>query len=142
MWIRLAMAGEVEFVPDVLTVTHEMPGSVTKTYASQTDRYVLPMVRRHIERRRHDLSKGEIRHILGVRYTSIGRNLYRHGAVGRGAVLLAKAILLRHRIGENLWYLIVASPLAQTAKRLGRGGIAVLSTSPHGRSRNTSRRFP
>jgi len=128
MWIRLAMAGEVEFVPDVLTVMHDTPGSLTKVYAARTDRYVLPMVRRHIERRRHDLSKDEIRHILGVRYTSVGRILYRNGVVIRGAVLLAKAILLRHQIGENLWYLIVASPIAKIVKQLGRGGTGILST--------------
>ncbi len=139
MWIRLAMAGDVEFVPDVLTVIYDMPGSATKTYATQTDRYLLPMVRRHIERRRHDLSKDEIRHILGVRYTSVGRTLYRNGGVIRGAVLLAKAILLRHRIGENLWYLIVASPTAQGVKKLVHDWTAMLSTSLSRRRPNTSR---
>ena len=139
MWIRLAMAGEVEFVPDVLTVIHDTPGSVTKTYAAQTDQYVLPMVRRHIERRRHDLSNDEIRHILGVRYTSVGRTLYRNGVVIRGAVLLVKAILLRHRIGENLWYLIVASPLAQVVKKLVRDWTARLSPLFYRRRSNTSR---
>jgi glycosyltransferase involved in cell wall biosynthesis len=142
MWIRLAMAGEVEFIPDLLTVTHDTPGSLTKVYAAQTDQYVLTMVRRHIERRRHDLSNGEIRHILGARYTSIGRTLYRNGLVIRGAVLLIKAILLCHQVGENLWYLIVASPPARVVKKLVRGRTAMLSTSLHGRSRDTSGRRP
>ncbi len=124
MWIRLAMAGDVEFVPDLLTVLHDTAGSLTKVYAAQADRHVLPMVRRNIERRRHDLSNDEIRHILGVRYTSVGRNLYRNGLVVRGAVLLIKAILLRHRIGENLWYLIIASPPALVVKKLVRGWTA------------------
>jgi glycosyltransferase involved in cell wall biosynthesis len=117
MWIRLAMAGEVEFVPDLLTVKHDTPGSLTKVYAIKTDQYVLPMVRRNIERRRRDLSRAEIRHILGARYASVGRDLYRNGVLIRGAFLLLRAILLGNRIGENLLYLIVASPLAQTLKK-------------------------
>jgi glycosyltransferase involved in cell wall biosynthesis len=127
MWIRLAMEGDVEFVPDLLTIVYDTPGSLTKVYAGYTDRYVLPMIHRHIARRRRDLSKQEIRHILGERYTNVGRTVYRSGATIRGAVLLLRAITLRNRIGENLCYLIVASPLAQAMKRRNDGMMPTLS---------------
>lgn len=133
MWIRLAMAGEVEFVPDILAVTHETPRSVTKTFATRADQYVLPMVRRHIESRRHDLSRDQIRHILAVRYTALGRNLYQNGIIVRGSLLLIKAILLRHRIGENLLYLVAASPFAQAVKNWLRSATARRRASPLGR---------
>jgi glycosyltransferase involved in cell wall biosynthesis len=122
MWIRLAATGEVEFVPEILTVVHDTAGSLTKVYADKIDRYVLPMIRRHIEQQRHRLSRREIRAILGVRYATVGRNLYFAGSLVRGANLLLRAALLGHRVAANLWYLITASPPAKAAKRLARVG--------------------
>jgi hypothetical protein len=106
MFIRLTMeggeGGEVEFVAEPLTIVYDTQGSLIKMYAAEIYRHVLPMIRRHIERRRQDLSSAEVCHILGVRYTSVGRNLYRSGATIRGVVLLAKAILLREYVLGNL----------------------------------------
>ena len=48
MWIRLAAAGEVEFVDEFLTVAHDTPGSLTKVYKKDEDKYVLQVIRRHI----------------------------------------------------------------------------------------------
>ena len=38
MWIRLSMTGEVEFVPEYLTLVHDAPRSLTKVYADKVDR--------------------------------------------------------------------------------------------------------
>jgi glycosyltransferase involved in cell wall biosynthesis len=121
MWIRLAMIGEVEFLHDCLTLVHDTEGSLTKVYATKTDRYVLRMIRGHVARRRGDLAPAEIRRILGTRYTSVGRNLYRVGRLARGASLLLRACALGDRVGENLWYLVTASPPARVVKALIRG---------------------
>lgn len=120
MWIRLAMRGEVEFVEDVLTIVHETAGSLTKAYARQSDRYLLPMVLRHVEQQRYRLSDREVRHILGVRFATTGRNLYASGSLLRGATLILRAMLLGHGGLDGLWYLVTASPPAQMAKRLLR----------------------
>ena len=47
------MTGAVEFVPEFLTIVHDTAGSLTKVYAAKADKYVLPMIRGHIERQRH-----------------------------------------------------------------------------------------
>jgi glycosyltransferase involved in cell wall biosynthesis len=120
MWIRLALAGEVVFVPDILTVVHETAGSLTRRYADSADRYLLPMIRRHVEQQRHRLSRREIRAILGERCATVGRNLYASGAVLRGGLLLARAMLLGHHVSDSLWYLVTASPPLRTVKRMLR----------------------
>lgn len=131
MWIRLSMLGEVEFVPEYLTVVHDAPRSLTKVYADKVDQYVLPMIRQHIVEQRHRLSDREIKGILGARFTSVGRNLYIAGSLVRGTTLIIKAVLLGHHVPENLWYLAAASPPAKTIKRLvGHPGGKVRTTNP------------
>src|SRR5260370_13462582 len=117
MFIRLAMAGEVEFLDDYLTVQHDTPGSLTKMYVKHVDQYILPMIRRHLSTRRSELSDKETRQILAERYTSTGQTLYLNGYLLRGAVLLVRAIALGNR-WQNLWYLATASPPARFTKRL------------------------
>ena len=123
MWIRLAITGEVEFVPEILTVVHETAGSLTKIYAGKTDRYVLPMIERHIDQQRHRLSRLEIREIRALRYGAVGRNVYLAGSLARGTTLLLRAMLHGDRVAENLWYLITASPPVKAVKRLMRIGV-------------------
>ncbi|MGC2416038.1 MAG: glycosyltransferase family A protein, partial [Stellaceae bacterium] len=120
MWIRLAAAGEVEFVDEFLTVVHDTPGSLTKVYRKDEDKYSLQVIRRHIALQRKYLSDDEVRHILRERYTALGRNIYRAGRLWRGGRLLVKAIALGGHKGENLWYLLTASPPARIVKALLR----------------------
>ncbi|MGC2414132.1 MAG: glycosyltransferase, partial [Stellaceae bacterium] len=120
MWIRLAITGEVEFVPEFLTVAHDTAGSLTKVYREDEDIYSLRVVRRYLQQQRSHLSGDEIRHILRERYTSMGRNVYRAGRIWRGGLLLAQAIALGGHKGENLWYLLTASPPARIVKALLR----------------------
>jgi hypothetical protein len=118
MWIRLALQGPVEFVPEFLTTVHDTAGSLTKVYAKKVDTYVLPMIRRHVQQQRHLLSDSEVREILGQRFSGVGRNLYQAGSLRRGSTLLMRAAALGHSPGANLWYLAAASPPARAAKSL------------------------
>lgn len=120
MWIRLAMTGEVEFVREYLTTVHDTAGSLTKVYAAKADKFVLPMIWRHIREQRDRLTDEQVKEILGTRYASVGRNLYLTGSLVRGTALLLRSMWLRHRIRENLWYLAAASPPAKSLKRLVR----------------------
>lgn len=122
MWIRLALFGEVMFVPEILTIVHDTAGSLTKVYADRSDQFLLPMIGRHVEQQRHRLSPQERRAILGERYATVGRNLYFSGSLVRGATLITRGMLHGDRVAANLWYLLAASPLIRTVKRLaGRG---------------------
>jgi len=118
MWIRLASAGEVEFVNEYLTVAHDTPGSLTKVYRKDEDKHGLRVIRRHLEAQRARLSDDEIRYVLQERYTFLGRNIYLAGRIWRGGWLLLRAIALGGHTRENLWYLMTASPPARLAKRV------------------------
>jgi glycosyltransferase involved in cell wall biosynthesis len=131
MWIRLATTGAIEFVPAMLTIVHDTAGSLTKVYADKIDRYVLPMIQRHVEQQEHRLSRREVKAILGERYATVGRSLYIAGSLVRGATLLLRAVLLGHHVMANLWYLITASPPLRAMKRLvGRAAAAGGNDSP------------
>ena len=116
LWIRLALLGEVAFIDEVLTIVHERPGSLSGTDARLLIDNTLAMVIRHIEAQRHRLTAGEIRGILGRRYTRIGRNAYPHLPF-RGAALIVWAILRGYRPIENMAYLLRASPMVRWLKR-------------------------
>jgi glycosyltransferase involved in cell wall biosynthesis len=121
MWIRLALAGEVAFLPELLVKAYEEPNSLTKRYSRRIAEFVLPMVKRHIADQRARLSNREVRRILGQRYTWLGRSLYTAGSPASGLVFLMAAILKGNQINTNLWYLITASPPSRWAKaRLSR----------------------
>ena len=109
MWIRLALAGEVGFVPQVLVRVHDTPDSLMKRYGVREDKFLLPMIREHLSRLTSRLSRREIRQILGHRYAGTGRNLYRRRP-GRGAALIFRGMLLGNRPLQNLTYLIWAAP--------------------------------
>ena len=121
MWIRLATVGQIEFIGEYLTIVHDTPYSLTKVFAKKIHEYVLPMIKRHIAAHRDKLSDEDVRTILGERYTSVGRNLYGTGAMVRGASLTLQAVRLGSHVGQNLWYLLAASPPAVALKRLIRG---------------------
>jgi hypothetical protein len=120
MWIRLSMTGEVEFVHEFLTTVHDTAGSLTKVYADKVDRFVLPMIRRHIDEQRHRLTDEQVKEILGARFTSVGRNLYLAGSLVRGTALILRSVSLGHHVRENIWYLAAASPPAKSLKKLVR----------------------
>jgi glycosyltransferase involved in cell wall biosynthesis len=109
MWIRLALAGEVGFVPQVLVRVHDTPDSLMKRHGVREDEIVLPMIREHLSQLTSRLSRREIRQILGHRYAATGRNLYRRRP-GRGAALVLRGMLLGNRPLQNLTYLIWAAP--------------------------------
>jgi glycosyltransferase involved in cell wall biosynthesis len=116
MWIRLALAGAVGHVPEVLAVRHDTGGSLTKRYAAQHAEFILPMIENHVAAQAHRLSASERRHILGSRNAAVGRNLYRTGTYWPGLRLLAKASLLGCDPIGNAWYVLTASPLGQRLK--------------------------
>ncbi|HZU91425.1 MAG TPA: glycosyltransferase family 2 protein [Stellaceae bacterium] len=120
--IRLALVGEVGFVDEVLTIMHEQPGSLSSRFLSREHETVLPMILSHCRVLRGRLTRGELRDILGARYTRIGRNVYLSDPAA-GARLLLRAIALGTEPLTNLWYLASASPGGRWLKRraFGRG---------------------
>jgi glycosyltransferase involved in cell wall biosynthesis len=110
MWIKLALNGDVGFIPEVLIRIHSTPDSLMNRYGPREDEFGLPMIRKHLSQLGSRLSKREIRQILAERYARIGRNIYYRGRPTRGAALVLHAMLLGNSPLENLGYLISAAP--------------------------------
>jgi hypothetical protein len=117
MWIRLALMGPVGHVPESLVRVYSTPGSLSKGRFREQAEYVLPMVFAYIERNRHQLSRDDIRAILGERYGKLGRTAYAGGEYGFGAATLLRAIALGHQPFRHLLHMIKASSFMRGVKR-------------------------
>jgi len=109
MWIRLAVAGEIGYVDDVLVRVHETPNSLSSGNFQDQLVYTLPMIRRHLERQGGDLTPREIRSILGNRLGRLGRSALGRGLQREGASLILRAMLLGYRPFENALLLLRAT---------------------------------
>ncbi len=118
LWIRLALAGAVGFVDEVLVRVHYRRNSISQELIGREIEFTLPMLLGHVARNRDRLSASEVRRILGRRYSQIGRTAYLNGCPGSGFTLVAKAILMGAQPVENSWHLITASPPSRFLKRL------------------------
>ena len=112
LFIRLAMAGRVQTLPEALGIYHWMPHSYSTGHAARQAADVIAMVRAHLRRLGDRLSPAERRAILGRRFERLGANLMDSGARFRGAWLLLRAAAAGRRPLRNL----VAIP-----RRLVRG---------------------
>lgn len=114
--IRTALEGEVGFLDQVLAIGHEHAGNMSKRVSARMHETTLPMILAHCRALRKNLTRGELRQILGARYAQTGRNVYALHP-GIGARLLLQAIALRREPLANLWYLITASPWGRWFKQ-------------------------
>ena len=114
--IRMALQGEVGFVDAALMTMYQQPGSLSQTHLSREHLTVLPMILGHCRALADRLSRAERRHILGARYSQIGRNIY-PGAPAVGLRLLARAIGYGAEPFGNLRYLVTAAPWSRRLKR-------------------------
>lgn len=118
MWIRLALIGEVAFVPERLMRIWVNAQSLTRRYARREAEFGLPMIVRHVRSQSHRLSRRELHSILGERYTRLGRNLYGGGYYRHGLALVVRGMMLGDEPLKNGAYLLSASPPARWLKRM------------------------
>jgi len=121
LWIRLAMRGHLGYVDAPLIRVHVVVGSLSgvwtrRAYREQL-RHTLPMVQRHLALHRAELTRRQVRQILGERIGRIGRSAYSYGALLHGAALVARASLLGFEPLANLLFLASAAPPSRWLKR-------------------------
>jgi glycosyltransferase involved in cell wall biosynthesis len=119
-WIRLALMGPVAHLMRELVRVYDRPNSLSKNRIYDHATTTLPMILGHLTANRHRLTAREVREIKATRYTALGRGAYVGGHLGRGLLLLLKAVALGHQPLQNLAYLLFSSPPARWAKRLLR----------------------
>lgn len=120
MWIRLAVAGEVGYVDDMLVRVHETPNSLSSGNFQDQLIYTLPMIRRHLERQRNQLTSREADSILGDRLGRLGRSALGRGLRRDGAGLIMRAIRLGNHPVKNAFLLLRAAIPMGWLKRLLR----------------------
>ena len=92
MWIRLALMGEVGYVPETLVLVYSTPNSLSKANIRKQSDVVLPMIVTYVERNRDRLTEAGARHIMSARYGKAGRLAIVAGEVGYGLSALTKAV--------------------------------------------------
>jgi glycosyltransferase involved in cell wall biosynthesis len=117
MWIRLALAGSLGYVPESLVRVHLHDDSLSSWALDDLLIYTLPMIERHIREQADRLSEREIRRILGERLNRFGRVAYVRGEVRRGVRLILRSLRLGYRPADSFLYLANAAPPVVWAKR-------------------------
>lgn len=120
LWIRLALAGEVVWVPETLVKVNNLATGFMRTHSLREAEFLLPMLERHILSQRHRLGPARARELLGRRRAQIGRNLYLAGSFWRGAMLILQAIASGHAPLDHAAFLIHASVPGRWIKSLIR----------------------
>jgi glycosyltransferase involved in cell wall biosynthesis len=105
MWIRLALTGEVEVIPDVLVNVYFRPSSLMRTHLRGELDFVLPMIQHHVETLSQRLDGKERRRILGGHYFEIGYRLYQQGLHRLALPLFWRSLLLGFRVAKSLTFL-------------------------------------
>jgi len=117
MWIRLAMAGTVGYVHETLVRVFDMPNSLSARNFNDQLSYTMPMIRRHIDAKRAEMSRRELRWILGVRLGRIGRAALGQKRLAKGTLLVAQALWLGDPPRENIHYLLTSILPIRAVKR-------------------------
>jgi len=79
LWIRLALAGPVRYLPQVLLRVHDAPTSLMKRQRAADLTHVLPLVERYLAKLGDRLTPDEIRHIRRRRNAAAAANLVDKG---------------------------------------------------------------
>ncbi len=116
MWIRLALRGEIGYLPECLVHVYARVNSLSDRRFHDHVRYTLRMVENHVASRRDRLAPGEIRAILGERMAGIGRIACAADYCG-GAMLVLRAALLGYKPVRGIAFLLYTSPPARWMKR-------------------------
>lgn len=121
MWIRLALAGQLGYVDDMLVRVHETPNSLSSGAFHDQLVFTMPMIRRHVEAQRSRLTPSQIRSIMGNRLGRLGAGALGRGLYRDGVGLILRAMLLGHRPFGNAWLLLRTTlPLEWLKQRLRR----------------------
>lgn len=97
MWIKLALSGQLAYVPKPLARVYVRAKSLSAFRPDDQSRYTLPMIEAHLHALRFRLTKAEVREIRGERLANAGRIAFVHGDFSRGAAFLLRAVLIGYR---------------------------------------------
>ena len=117
LWIRLALAGSLGYVPESLVRVHLRADSLSSWMLDDLLAYTMPMIERHLSQQRLRLTPSDVRRIRGERLNRFGRVAYVRGDVVRGAHLIARSMMLGYQPIESTLYLLRGAPPLLWLKR-------------------------
>jgi glycosyltransferase involved in cell wall biosynthesis len=120
LWIRLALAGRLTYVPEVLVRIYVQPAGLSKYRPDDQARHVIPMIERHLAQLSERLTPAEARDVLGARLANAGRIAFANDDPANGTAFMLRAISAGHRplAGAGV---MLKFPLKALARRtLGR----------------------
>jgi glycosyltransferase involved in cell wall biosynthesis len=97
MWIRLALAGPVLYVPEYLVDVYEQVGGLSRWTVSDQKLYTLAMVEEHLTQLGEKLTSSERRLIRGTRWRKTAQNAFAHGEFRYGIEMLWRSAMLGYR---------------------------------------------
>lgn len=102
MWLRLALAGPLAYVPYILANVHVQGASLSSWKRGDQTAYTLPMIEQHLTALASQLSPREVRRIRGARLQNAGLINCTHGDLRGGLPQLLRSALLGYRPGRAL----------------------------------------
>jgi glycosyltransferase involved in cell wall biosynthesis len=120
MWLRLAFAGPVSYLPEVLARVHVSARSLTAQLALENYRTELALYQRFAPSVRARLPSAEAEDLIATRLAVIGKDLCAAGAWREGAPLLWRAMRRGITPSTQAWRLLTTLPLLQSLKRVAR----------------------
>lgn len=111
MWLKLSMTGELAYVDEFLVLVHMMPNSLSSgDHVGDQLTYTLPMVRRHLQTKRSELTRRQYEWIIGHRYARVGRQACGRRMYGVGLQLTLRSILAGHEPLQSLLFVAKSLP--------------------------------
>ncbi len=120
MWIRLALAGRLTYVPETLACVHVRRGSLSAYRAGDQARNVIPMIERHLMHMAGRLTPEEAWDILGERLSNAARIALANGDTASGMSFMLRALRSGYR-PDGCTGTMIRLPLMALA-RLALGG--------------------
>lgn len=117
MWVRLALAGSLAYVPTSLVRVHVRAQSLSTFRPTDQSLHLLPMIERHLRQQEQRLTPSERRAILGERLSNAGRIAFAHADFLQGAGFMLRAALLGYRPLAS-FATVAKAPLAAILKRV------------------------
>lgn len=116
LWIKLGIQGRIAILPDILIHYYDLAGSLMKRHSDHTATIVLPMLERHIAAQHQQLSRKEIRAILGQRSFQTACDMFFGGAYLPSIPVFLKAASFGARPAKSLLYVPRAGCMALLAR--------------------------
>lgn len=121
MWLRVARIYAAQVVPEILTLIHDTPHSLTKRYADRPGLLLEQVIHPQLARAPEGMSETTRARILGRRYQEAATGAMRAKSWLLARQYVRQSLAQDYDVRQNLLYLAYATPGLRHIKRLLTG---------------------